>query len=134
MKTLLLFGLFFYSSSLMAFCGFFVAKADTKMFNSSSKVVLVRDQDRTVLTMANDYRGDPKEFAMVIPVPTVLKRKQINVGNHKPIEHLDQYTAPRLVEYFDSNPCSPVMLRSDGLPSGAMRYGAAKGGGNKKQG
>ena len=29
-----------------AFCGFFVAKADTDLFNSASKVVLVRDQTR----------------------------------------------------------------------------------------
>ena len=46
-----------------AFCGFYVAKADTQLFNKASKVVIVRDGDRTVLTMANDYRGDPKEFA-----------------------------------------------------------------------
>ena len=42
-----------------AFCGFYVAKADTRLFNQASQVVLVRDGDRTVLTMANDFRGDP---------------------------------------------------------------------------
>ncbi len=36
-----------------AFCGFYVAKADTKLFNKASKVAIVRDGDRTVLTMAN---------------------------------------------------------------------------------
>ena len=59
------------STALLAFCGFYVAKADTKLFNKASQVVLVRDGDRTVLTMANDFKGDPKEFAVVIPVPTV---------------------------------------------------------------
>ncbi len=43
-----------------AFCGFYVAKADTSLFNKASKVVLVRDGNRTVLTMANDYQGDPE--------------------------------------------------------------------------
>ena len=43
-----------------AFCGFYVAKADTKLFNKASQVVLVRDGDRTVVTMANDFRGDPR--------------------------------------------------------------------------
>ena len=62
------------------FCGFYVAKADTKLFNQASQVVLVRDGDRTVLTMANDFKGDPKEFAVVIPVPTVLQREQIHVA------------------------------------------------------
>ena len=88
-----------------AFCGFYVAKADTKLFNQASKVVVVRDLDRTVLTMANDYQGDLKEFAIVFPVPVVLQEGQIHVTDTKYIEHLDAYTAPRLVEYHDPNPC-----------------------------
>ena len=89
-----------------AFCGFYVAKADAKLFNKASQVVLVRDGDRTVLTMANDYRGDPREFAIVVPVPTVLEREQIHVAEPALVEHLDAYTAPRLVEYFDADPCA----------------------------
>ncbi len=61
-----------HASPALAFCGFYVAKADTKIFNKASQVVLVRDGDRTVITMANDFRGDPREFAMVIPVPTSI--------------------------------------------------------------
>ncbi|MEM7587419.1 MAG: DUF2330 domain-containing protein [Acidobacteriota bacterium] len=90
----------------LAFCGFYVAKADTGLFNKASKVVIVRDGDRTVITMANDYQGEPKEFAMVVPVPTFLEREQINVGDSAIIDHLDAYSAPRLVEYHDSNPCN----------------------------
>jgi hypothetical protein len=89
-----------------AFCGFFVAKADTGLFNRASKVVLVRDGDRTVLTMANDYRGEPSEFALVVPVPTFLEREQIHVGDRAVIDHLDAYSAPRLVEYHDPDPCA----------------------------
>jgi hypothetical protein len=89
-----------------AFCGFYVAKADTKLFNKASQVVLVRDGDRTVITMVNDYRGDPKEFAMVVPVPTSITREQIHIGDRKVVEHLDAFTAPRLVEYFDGDPCT----------------------------
>ncbi len=92
-------------ASADAFCGFYVARADTKLYNQASQVVLVRDGDRTVLTMANDYKGELSEFAIVIPVPTVLEREQINVADPALIAHLDAYTAPRLVEYFDDNPC-----------------------------
>jgi hypothetical protein len=88
-----------------AFCGFYVAKADAKLFNRASQVVLVRDGDRTVMTMANDFKGELKEFAIVIPVPTPIQRDQINVGDKTIIDHLDAYSAPRLVEYFDENPC-----------------------------
>src|SRR5438105_6711522 len=82
------------SRALFAFCGFYVAKADTKLFNSASQVVLVRDGDRTVLTMANDFKGDPKEFAVVIPVPTVIQRDQIRVADRALLEHIDAYSAP----------------------------------------
>src|SRR4051812_17931079 len=105
--------------ALMAFCGFYVAKADTKLFNKASQVVLVRDGDRTVLTMANDFRGDPKEFAVVVPVPTVLQKDQIHVGDKALVEHLDAYSAPRLVEYFDEDPCRPVMYEARALPMSA---------------
>lgn len=88
-----------------SFCGFYVAKADTKLFNKASKVVLVRDEDRTVMTMANDFEGDAKDFAVVIPVPTFIEKGQIHVGDNALIEHLDAYSAPRLVEYFDPDPC-----------------------------
>ena len=89
----------------VAFCGFYVAKADTKLFNKASKVVIMRDDDRTVITMANDYQGDLKEFAMVVPVPVVLEEEQIHVTDNAIIDHLDAYTSPRLVEYFDEDPC-----------------------------
>jgi hypothetical protein len=95
-------------SSASAFCGFFVAKADTKLFNEASKVVLARDGDRTVLTMANDFQGEVKDFAIVVPVPVVLKKEQVHIGDPKIIDRLDAFSAPRLVEYFDQDPCMPV--------------------------
>ena len=95
------------TATIAAFCGFYVGKADTKLFNRASQVVLVRDGDRTVMTMASDFQGDLKEFAIVIPVPTFLKREQIHVGDKALVDHLDAYSAPRLVEYFDQDPCAP---------------------------
>src|SRR3954462_4020503 len=92
-----------------AFCGFYVAKADAKLFNKSSKVVLTRDGETTAITMASDYDGAPKEFAVVIPVPTFIERKQIGVVETKTIDHIDAYTAPRLVEYHHGDPCGPPM-------------------------
>src|SRR6478672_9697453 len=113
--------------SVLGFCGFYVAKADTKLFNRGSQVVLVRDGDRTIMTMANDYQGDPKEFAVVIPVPTVLTRGQIHVGDKALVDHLDAYSAPRLVEYFDSNPCQlPMFEAAAAAPPRAMDMRAAQ--------
>jgi hypothetical protein len=98
-----------------AFCGFYVAKGDTKIFNRASQVVIVRDQDRTVMTMANDFQGSARDFAVVIPVPTKIERGQIHVAEKALIDHLDAYSSPRLVEYFDPDPCAmpepPVSMR-----------------------
>jgi hypothetical protein len=88
-----------------AFCGFYVAQADAKLFNKSSKVVLTRNGQQTAITMASDYEGEPSEFALVIPVPSFIKKDQISVVDTKTVDHLDAYTAPRLVEYFDPDPC-----------------------------
>jgi len=93
-----------------AFCGFYVAKADAKMFNKSSKVVLARDGRQTAITMASDYEGKPSEFALVVPVPSFIKKDQISVVDSKTIDHLDAYTAPRLVEYYDQDPCAPLIV------------------------
>ena len=104
-------------ATVRGFCGFYVAKADTKIFNEASQVVLVRDGDRTVMTMVNDYKGDVKDFAVVIPVPTFLQKEQIHVGDKAIVDHVDAYSAPRLVEYFDSNPCQRYRFEEMRLPA-----------------
>ena len=92
-------------TSAHSFCGFYVASGDARLFNKASQVALVRDGDRTVMTMANDFQGEPKEFAIVVPVPTVLEKGQVHIGDKALIDHLDAFSAPRLVEYWDPDPC-----------------------------
>ncbi len=103
------------TTTAQAFCGFYVARADTSLFNRASQVVLVRDGDRTVITMANDFQGDVQDFAVVIPVPTFIEREQINVADRALVEHLDAYTAPRLVEYHDPDPCARYDLKRQSM-------------------
>jgi Na+-translocating ferredoxin:NAD+ oxidoreductase RnfD subunit len=92
-----------------AFCGFYVAKADGTLKNKTSQVIVVRDGEKTVITMYNDFKGSFKDFAMVVPVPVVLKEKDIKVVEPGIFTVLNEYSKPRLVEYFDQNPCSPTM-------------------------
>jgi len=106
-----------------------VSRADATLFNRASQVVLVRDGNRTVLTMANDFQGDLKEFAVVIPVPTFLEKGQIHVGEKSLIDHLDAYSAPRLVEYFDENPCRPVSTMDFFAPARMAGVSGGAGGG-----
>jgi hypothetical protein len=104
-SLLLSLGLFAWAGEAAAFCGFYVGKADTKLFNKASEVAIARHDNKTVITMANDFKGDVKEFALVVPVPTILEKEQIHVGDPALLKHLADYSAPRLVEYFDENPC-----------------------------
>jgi hypothetical protein len=99
-----------FSSPAAAFCGFYVAQANARLFNNASKVVLARKGERTVVTMASDYEGSPSNFAMVVPVPTIIRRDQVRVVNPALITRVDNYSAPRLVEYFDPDPCAPQIM------------------------
>jgi hypothetical protein len=93
------------SHEALAFCGFYVSKADGTLKNKTSQVILVRDGNRTVITMYNDFKGDFKDFAMVVPVPVVLNKSDIKVVDQQIFNTLNEYSKPRLVEYFDQNPC-----------------------------
>jgi len=90
----------------IAFCGFYVSKADGTLKNKTSQVILVRDGNRNVITMYNDFKGNLKDFAMVVPVPVVLEKKDIKVVDQTIFNTLNEYSKPRLVEYYDQNPCA----------------------------
>jgi hypothetical protein len=104
-KLLLLAAIAGITPILYSFCGFYVSKADTTLKNKTSQVILVRDGNRNVITMYNDFKGDTKDFAMVVPVPVILRQSDVKVVDQSLFQRLNDYSAPRLVEYYDENPC-----------------------------
>ena len=92
-----------------AFCGFFVAGGDAKLINNASQVVLMRKGNRTVMTMSNNYQGPPESFAMVVPVPVVLQKENVKTLPADVFDRVDPLSAPRLVEYWEQDPCQPPM-------------------------
>lgn len=94
---------------MTAFCGFYVAKVDAKLLNKTSQVILARSGQQTVVTMASDFDGDVKDFAMVVPIPEVPTRDQIRLANASIFEKLDAYSGPRLVKYLDDEPCDATL-------------------------
>jgi len=122
MLAMSLFAAFIRPAPARAFCGFYVGKAEGTLHNKTSKVVLVHHEDKTVISIMSDYQGDLSQFAMVVPVPTVLQRGQIHVGNPEVVKHLEDYSAPRLVEYDDPNPCEMMYPRA---MAGSMAMGRA---------
>ncbi len=116
-----------FAPAAQAFCGFYVARADGELFNKASTVVYTRVNDTSVITMSSDYRGEPSDFAMIVPTPSVLDRSQVKTVRSATVAHLDRYTAPRLVEYLDGDPCEPEILYE------AAPVTAAEGGPTRKE-
>jgi hypothetical protein len=108
-----------YTANAWAFCGFYVAGANAKLFNEASQVILAHQDDKTIITMANDFQGAVKDFALVVPVPVAIKREQVRVSSKEIIQKLDAFSQPRLVEYNDPDPCNP--------PVSQFESGAAPG-------
>ena len=91
-----------------AFCGFYVSGGTTDLYNNATQAVLMRDGTRTVLTMQNNYQGPLTDFAMVIPVPIVLQEDNVKTLDPAIFAKIDQLSAPRLVEYWEQDPCNPL--------------------------
>jgi hypothetical protein len=103
-----------------AFCGFYVGKADEPLVNHASQVVIAHHDDKTVISLMNDYQGEPSDFALVVPVPVVLQKGQVHIGDRELFQKIDAYSSPRLVEYYDPDPCQLMMPMAMGAAAGAI--------------
>ncbi len=106
-----------------AFCGFYVSGSGAKLSNDATQVVLMREGTRTVLSMQNDYQGPLEDFAMVVPVPVVLKESEVKTLPRTVFSNTDSLGSPRLVEYWEEDPCPNPRPMTETTSRG---YGAAK--------
>jgi len=116
----------FSARSAAAFCGFYVSEGGASLGNDATQVVLMRVDNRTVLSMQNDYKGPPDRFAMVVPVPVVLQQAQVKTLPRDVFARLEDQDAPRLVEYWEQDPCVDLDLHfKPGSGGGLGVIGAA---------
>ena len=92
-------------TSAFAFCGFYVGGGEDALVNDATQVILMREGERTVLSMQNDYKGPPEDFAMVVPVPVVLQEEHVKTLDPSVFGTIERMAAPRLVEYWEQDPC-----------------------------
>ena len=118
------------ASSAEAFCGFYVSSAGADLFNDATMVVLMRDGTRTVLSMQNNYRGPTDDFALVIPVPVVLKKDNVKTLPKSVFARIDTLASPRLVEYYEEGDCGPPppMAMAARTGSGGPTFGIRNSG------
>ncbi len=120
-------------ASASAFCGFYVAPGDAKLINNATRVALMRHGDTTVMSMQPDYQGPAEEFAMVLPVPQVLKKKQVKTLKRSLFDTLDNFSSPRMSEYWEQDPCPKPRPKKSSrryAPSSMPSMAAEKGSGN----
>jgi hypothetical protein len=110
----------FPSRGASAFCGFFVAGSNAKLTNNASQVVLMRKGNRTVMTMSNNYQGPPESFAMVVPVPVVLHKEDVKTLPADVFDKVDSLSAPRLVEYWEQDPCRRIYEEEEKATAGRV--------------
>jgi hypothetical protein len=106
-----------------AFCGFYVSGGGAQLFNNATQVALMREGTRTVLSMQNNYQGPPADFAMVVPVPIVLQQENVKTLPRDIFDRIDKLSAPRLVEYWEQDPCAPPprrMMQPASMARGAV--------------
>jgi hypothetical protein len=118
------------AAPVQAFCGFYVTGADAKLYANATMVVLMRDGTRTVLSMQNNYQGPPEQFALVIPVPAVLQKDQVKVLPKDVFQRVDTLGAPRLVEYWEQDPCFVPRAADNAFATAAAAPGAAAAAGS----
>ncbi|MDP2270007.1 MAG: DUF2330 domain-containing protein [Archangium sp.] len=112
-----------FAGAAHAFCGFYVSSAGADLFNDASMVVLMRDGTRTVLSMQNNYRGPTQDFALVIPVPVILKKENVKTLPKEVFTRIDTLASPRLVEDYEPGQCPPPPPMTVPSPSSADMEG-----------
>lgn len=108
-----------------AFCGFYVAGSGQQLAADATQVVLMRKGTRTVLSMQNNYKGPAEDFAMVIPVPVVLKQTDVKTLPKEVFASIERMGAPRLVEYWEQDPCGLPEWEEDRADLRSRRPSAA---------
>ena len=86
--------------------GTLVSTADGGITNDVTYAVLLHDGTRAALTIANTYVGPRADFAMILPVPASVGPDDVKVPPGLVFQKLELLTSPRVVEYWEQDPCA----------------------------
>jgi hypothetical protein len=82
-----------------AFCGYYAGSAGAEFYNFASEVGIVRQGERTTMTLANGWEGNATDFALILPIPELIDKGDVRIADPAIFDRLDEYTAPREVTY-----------------------------------
>lgn len=104
------------SAEARAFAGFYATRGPTPVDSPSSTVVLMRDGDRTVVSLRvhpGDATGD---LALIVPVPGAIERSAVRTLRPDALDRVERVSAPRLVEFWERDPCAPPPVEDPTAP------------------
>lgn len=110
MKRLLLAAALLLSARTASAVGAFVSTADGAVVSDVGVAIILRDGNHTSLTIAGDYKGPPADFALILPVPASVQKADVSALGPMLMMKLEALTAPKLVEYWERDPCGPDAL------------------------
>src|SRR4029079_8484624 len=80
------------------------------------------------LRRSSTTRALRENFAMVIPGPVVLHKEDVKTLPADVFDHIDALSAPRLVEYWEQDPCRPRYAETEKSGAAGVVLGSAPGG------
>lgn len=110
------------SGAAHAFCGAYLGSADASLVNHDSRVILGRDAGTTTLTLAADVEASTDDFALVLPVPTVLSEDDVAVVDPALVQFVFDWSAPRSVAYSCEDAREKVEYGADVASLGCYGY------------
>lgn len=84
----------------------YLVATDGIVESPSSTVVMARAGSSTAVSIQSAYEGTPAGLAIVIPVPAAVTADAVSTLDPALFEHLERLTAPRLIEYWEQDPCA----------------------------
>ncbi len=108
-----------------AYGGVIVGQGDETVHRGQTMVVMLRQGETSVLSVQTAYEGPPEDFAFVLPIPEGVAEDQVRTLPVELFTHLDRLSAPRLVEYWEQDPCPELEVRPGIDLSAAGRRGVA---------
>lgn len=85
--------------------GVFALKGGEKAVSRSTQVVVMTNDQSTVVSVMTDYDGPMQPFAFVLPVPKDVKLDDVKTLKRASVERLEELTAPRFHEFWEMDPC-----------------------------
>lgn len=87
--------------------GFYVGKSAGDRAAYETHMVVMRKDERSVITIMPDYEGPFDSFALVLAVPADVTLDRVRTLKREFVDRVDQVSAPRFHEWWEVDPCEP---------------------------